>query len=301
MKKVEIAFMRVDNLLRRGFTTIIEVHPLKSQPQGNGYKTYGTSSPQDIVEKATYLQKYADIITITQSASPQYSHTSVQTAQKIKERGVKLVMPHLTLKNHTPGTVATLTKACLSSGINNLFIVRGDDHTPKDSGFRYSSDLIQHLSEANPNLSIGAACNPYAPVKNELLSISSKVNAGATYLITQPLFSVDHYLSYCDWVRENGITVPIIAGVLPLKTKKSFEFVKKFIPEITIPEDVRALHYSAQDIGDTCVTFTRELISDLKKAGAPGLDLFSRGDVALSEKILRPSIQKVLAPYPIAQ
>lgn len=281
--------MRVDHLLKEGFVTIIELHPLehRKEHRKQGGRVTEDAQRLNIIDTALHLQQYADIITITESTSPAYSHSTLETVQMLKRHSAIEVIPHLTLRLYTPKNVKVLIRECEGTGIQSLFVVRGDGFAPREGSYVYSSDMIEHLLEINPGLSVGAACNPHAPKDQEITSVSAKVQSGATYLISQPVFSVEQYTDYVEWLRGNGITVPVIPGVMPLKSGKTIEFIEKNLKEITIPEDVKELHLNADDIRATCVAFNKELITGLRGAGAPGIDLFSRGDLGLTEEILK--------------
>ncbi len=277
--------MRVDHLLKKGFVTIIELHQLEHRKQGD--EVAEGAQRLNIIDKAIHLQQYADIITITESTSPAYSHSTLKTVQMLKWHSAIEVIPHLTLRLYTPENIRGLIRECEGAGIESLFVVRGDGFAPGKGSYVYSSDMIEHLLEINPGLSVGAACNPHAPKDQEIISVSAKVQSGASYLISQPVFSVEQYTDYVGWLRSNGIAVPVIPGVMPLKSGKTIEFIGKNLKEITISEDVKELHLNAEDIRATCVAFNKELITGLRGAGAPGIDLFSRGDLGLTEEILK--------------
>ncbi len=270
--------MKIDQLIKEKFVVMIELHPLQHKnPEKKRWS---------IIDKAFYLRPYADIVTVTESTSGQYSHSTLETVQLLKEYSAFQVVPHLTLRLYTPRNVKRLLRECHASDIRSLFVVRGDDYEHEEGSYRYSSEMIQHIRELNHELSVGAACNPHAPKEQELRSIKAKAEAGATYLISQPVFSVEEYQKYVAWLRENGITLPVIPGIMPLKSAKTIEFINKNIKEIKIPEEVKEMHINSANIEAVCIAFNRQLIRALCKAGAPGVDVFSRGDVRLTEQIL---------------
>lgn len=264
------------------FVIIVEIHPQK-RPAGEcaaGEQQLG------VIEKALHLRRYADIITVTESMSEDYSHSTLETVRLLREHTAIEVIPHLTLRLHTPETIPRLIEECREMGITSLFVVRGDGFAPTENSYSYASEMVGHISGLQPGISVGAACNPYAREDQELRSVMAKAQSGAAYLISQPVFSVRHYLEYVGWLRSHGIALPVIPGIMPLKSRKTIEFIEKNIKEITIPEDVKELHLAADDTRAACIRFNRGLILGLMGAGAPGIDLFSRGDVALTGEIL---------------
>ncbi len=274
--------MGIGRLLGEKFVIIVEIHPQKHPAGGCAERDPRLS----VIDKALHLRRYADIITVTESTSPEYSHSTLETVRLLREHAGIEVIPHLTLRLHTPESIPGLLAECREMGITSLFVVRGDDFAPRVGSYSYASEMIGHISEAQQGISVGAACNPHARKEQELRSVMEKVQSGASYLISQPVFSVEHYLCYVGWLRSHGIGIPVIPGIMPLKSRKTIEFIEKSIKEITIPEDVKELHLAADDTRAACIRFNRGLILGLMGAGAPGIDLFSRGDVALTGEIL---------------
>ena len=274
--------MGIGRLLGEKFVIIVEIHPQKHTAGGCARR----EPRQSIIDKALHLRRYADIVTVTESTSPEYSHSTLETVRLLRERADIEVIPHLTLRLYTPESIPGLLAECQEMGITSLFVVRGDDFAPREGSYSYASEMIGHINEAQQGISVGAACNPHAQEEQELRSVLEKVQSGASYLISQPVFSVEHYLGYVGWLRSHGIGIPVIPGIMPLKSRKTIEFIEKNITEITIPAEVKEFHLTADDIQAACIRFNRGLILGLMGAGAPGIDFFSRGDVALTEEIL---------------
>jgi len=93
-----------------------------------------------------------------------------------------------------------------------------------------------------------------------------KVDAGASYIVTQMFFDNDYYFKYVELCRKNGITVPIIPGIKPL-TRKSTDDKDK-IKQIGI---------------EWCIAQSKEL----KAAGVPVLHYYMMSDASTVKKILK--------------
>lgn len=140
-------------------------------------------------------------------------------------------------KQHNVPTVAHLTCVCAdrssigaaltemqAAGIENILALRGD--IPKDfdgevfTDFTHASDLVRFIKE-NGDFCVGAACypevHPDSANKNEdIQGLKAKVDAGCEYLTTQMFFDNNIFFNFMYRVREAGITVPIIPGIMPI-------------------------------------------------------------------------------------
>jgi methylenetetrahydrofolate reductase (NADPH) len=174
--------------------------------------------------------------------------------------------------------------------VDNVLALRGDpprgeaDWTPHPDGLECSVDLIE-LIRADYDYCIGATCfpevHPEAPdLDHDLRYLKRKVDAGATFLITQLFFENEDYFRFVERAREAGIDVPIIAGIMPIT---NFEQIKRFtsLCGASIPpalhEQLEARHdadnpESVQDLG---VAFATLQCADLLARGAPGIHFYT--------------------------
>ena len=111
-----------------------------------------------------------------------------------------------------------------AAGIENILALRGD--IPKDfdgevfTDFTHASDLVRFIKE-NGDFCVGGACypemHPDSANKNaEIQGLKEKVDAGCEYLTTQMFFDNNIFFNFMYRVREAGITVPIIPGIMPI-------------------------------------------------------------------------------------
>jgi methionine synthase / methylenetetrahydrofolate reductase (NADH) len=108
----------------------------------------------------------------------------------------------------------------------------------------------------------GAAVNPAAEdVNREIGRAHRKVDAGARWLQTQPVYDVDLLERFID--RSRGFGVPVIVGVLPLHSFRHAEFLHHEVPGITVPDAVRA---RLRDAGDGALRAGIEMAQDLVRA-----------------------------------
>lgn len=143
-------------------------------------------------------------------------------------------------------------------GVNNFLIITGDP--PKigdypdvtgvfdvDSiGLVHVADQLNHGIDIGGNaidpptsLLIGVGVDPCALEQNsEIDRFRRKIEAGANYAITQPVFDAEALLRFLDRVQALDQTIPIIAGVWPLVSLRNAEFMKNEVPGVTIPDSI---------------------------------------------------------------
>lgn len=148
-------------------------------------------------------------------------------------------------------------------GIDNVLALRGDSiktesaFRPHPKGHAYAVDLIHQINDMNSgnylmddvnlaptNFCVGAAGYPEKHFEamnlfTDLKYLKQKVDAGAEYIVTQMFFDNKKYFDFVDACRKEGITVPIIPGLKPIKTMRHISFLPKFF-HIDYPEELSA-------------------------------------------------------------
>ncbi|KAF8844828.1 MTHFR-domain-containing protein [Paxillus ammoniavirescens] len=152
------------------------------------------------------------------------------------EYGIDTIL-HLTCTNMLPGMVDDVLRAAKARGIQNILALRGDpirgqEHwTPIDSRFTSGLDLVKYIRsspEFSSHFCIGVAAYPEGHPDNEtdeegsLDILKQKVDAGADFIVTQLFYDPDRFIGWVKKVRNRGINVHIIPGVMPIQTYSSF-------------------------------------------------------------------------------
>jgi methionine synthase / methylenetetrahydrofolate reductase(NADPH) len=143
-------------------------------------------------------------------------------------------------------------------GLRNLLLITGDP--PKMGPYPEATavfdidsigltNLVTRLNRGldpggNPigeptSFTIGVGVNPGAPdLEHELNRFYWKVEAGAEYAITQPVFDPDQLLHFVDQIRQRDIWIPIVAGIWPLVSARNAEFMANEVPGVVIPPEI---------------------------------------------------------------
>lgn len=145
------------------------------------------------------------------------------------------VAAHLTCVDATRAETLEIAKAYADAGVTEIVALRGDApkgadrFTPQPDGFASSVDLIEALAATgNFKLRVGAYPEPHPDSADTLADVrwlKRKIDAGASSAITQFFFEPDTFLRFRDLCAKEGITAPIIPGILPID---NWEGVRKF-------------------------------------------------------------------------
>ena len=123
-------------------------------------------------------------------------------------------------------------------------------------------------------------------MKRELDRFRAKIDAGAEYAITQPVFDVDALLGFCDEVAKHPRAIPIVAGLYPLVSFRNADFMNNHVPGVVVPKgilDRMSRCKTKQDGIDAGIEIAREIRQALvgRVAGFQVSAPFGRIDVAL--------------------
>ncbi len=196
-------------------------------------------------------------------------------------------MAHLTCANSADRTRQILNWM-EREGIANVLALRGDTQTPgqpfvpADPQLTHGSDLVAFVRGNGYRFGIGAACSaethPESPdLDHEFRYMKLKVEAGADFLITQLFFDNRFYFDLVARSRAEGITVPIVPGLMPVPSRRSLA-VMTSMSGATVPSGLQAAIEQAADddavraIGvHHCIAQCTELL----EAGVPGLHFYT--------------------------
>ncbi|KAK5399377.1 methylenetetrahydrofolate reductase (NAD(P)H) met13 [Exophiala xenobiotica] len=165
------------------------------------------------------------------------------------------------------------------AGCSNILALRGDPPRDKekweakDEGFKYAKDLVKYIRAGYGDaFDIGVAgysegCDDNRDVDVLIDHLKEKVDAGASFIITQMFYNVDIFLDWVKKCRERGINVPIIPGIMPISTYASFirraEWTKCHVPSewYKALEPVKNDDAAVREVGkDLIVQMCRKLL-----------------------------------------
>ena len=166
-------------------------------------------------------------MSVTYGAGGGTSKYTLDIAKNIKDTYDVSTLAHLTCVSSTKETVRQRIKEIEEAGIKNVMALRGDipeemlGHDRSKWDYRYAIDLVRELKESGADLCIGGACYPEIHPesliqKDDIKYLKEKVDAGCEFLTTQMFFDNNLLYNFLYKIREAGITVPIVAGIMPI-------------------------------------------------------------------------------------
>ncbi|MBR5120615.1 MAG: methylenetetrahydrofolate reductase [Clostridia bacterium] len=173
-------------------------------------------------------------MSVTYGAGGGTSRYTLEIAKNIKESYGVPTLAHLTCVSSTKETVKNKIEELKTAGIENVMALRGD-LTPElaDSdrslwAYRHAVDLVRELKESGADFCIGGACYPEihpesANQKEDIKHLKEKVDAGCDFLTTQMFFDNNLLYNFLYKIREAGITVPVIPGIMPITNGNQIE------------------------------------------------------------------------------
>jgi methylenetetrahydrofolate reductase (NADPH) len=241
-----------------------------------------------------------DYVSVTYGAGGATRDGTVEISSRIKrELGIE-TMTHLSCVGETAEGLESVLRRVEAAGIENLLALRGDpprgekEFEAPQGGLSSAAELAAFVSERF-DFAIGGSCfpevHPEAPsLEADLAYLKTKVEAGATFLISQLFFDNRVYFDWLAEARRAGIGVPIIPGIMPIT---SYAQIRRFctICEATIPEPLaeamEALDGDADAEEQLGIAYAARQCEELLAAGAPGLHFYTLNKAPATQAILR--------------
>lgn len=194
-----------------------------------------TSTNFESVRRATeeIAELHPAFMSVTYGAGGGTSSYTLDIARDMEQHGVP-TLAHLTCVSSDRATVHQRIAELQAAGIENIMALRGD-LTPEMEGqdrstwdYHYAVDLVREIRQSGGDFCIGGACYPEvhpesANQKEDIQHLKEKVEAGADFLTTQMFFDNNLLYNFLYKIREAGITVPVVAGIMPITNAKQVE------------------------------------------------------------------------------
>jgi len=224
-----------------------------------------------------------DLISVTYGAGGTSRDNTLDIASTIQNRYDICGLAHLTCVGSTKENIAGILDELQANHVGNILALRGDLKEPSELGaFRHASDLIAFIRKRR-GFRIFAACYPEkhleAPSLEEDLSrLKEKSDQGVDALISQLFFDNDVFCRFRDRARALGVTVPIIAGIMPITSAAQIDKMVTMCGA-TVPDRVRrfveAYGHNSRAIKEAGIAYATEQIVDLLARGVDGVHLYT--------------------------
>lgn len=173
-------------------------------------------------------------MSVTYGAGGGTSQYTLDIAKKIREEWGVESLAHLTCVSSTKESVRARIEDFKRVGIENIMALRGDltaDMVGSDRSkwdYRHAVELIADVKASHGDFCIGGACYPEVhpesvTQREDILHLKEKVDAGCDFLTTQMFFDNNLLYNFLYKIREAGITVPVLAGIMPITNAKQVD------------------------------------------------------------------------------
>ncbi|MDO4407898.1 MAG: methylenetetrahydrofolate reductase [NAD(P)H] [Eubacteriales bacterium] len=265
----------IDILNQKEVTLSFEVFPPKTEA---GFLTVEQATEQIAALKP-------DFMSVTYGAGGGTSKHTTRIAAGLQQKYGTNVLAHLTCVSSTKETVRGMVETYKEHGIENIMALRGDIPAEGRTVFDYdhASQLIYDIKSIDDSFCIGGACYPEGHVECErqsedIIHLKEKVDAGCDFLTTQMFFDNSTMYSFLYRIREVGIEVPVVAGIMPITNPKQ---VKRSVAlsGATIPQRFRTMvdRFGDDPLGmkQAGVVYAAEQIVDLIANGVGHIHVYT--------------------------
>jgi methylenetetrahydrofolate reductase (NADH) len=282
--------VRIDEIIaRQGPTFSVEFFPPKT-----------AEATESLFATARSLRELdPDFVSVTYGAGGSTREGTVEITRALKDDLGYETMAHLSCVGETAeGLGATLDRIA-AAGVENVFALRGDpprgqeDFVQPEGGLGSAAELTAFIGSAW-DFTVGGACfpevHPEAPdLETDLAYLKTKVEAGASFLITQLFFDNQVYFDFVAAARAAGIDVPILAGVIPVasfaQTKRICELCDASIPG-PLEHAFRAAGGDERAEFELGVAYAAQQCSELLIAGVPGIHFYALNRAPATRAVL---------------
>jgi methylenetetrahydrofolate reductase (NADPH) len=279
--------MRISDLLKReGVTFSLEVFPPKT-----------SENYTETARKALEIARLnPDFMSVTYGAGGGTGEFTAGIAEEIQKNYGVPTLAHLTCVSSGRDHVMKMLEVYRQKGIENILALRGD--IPADgkvsTDYKYAVELIRDIRE-NGDFCIGGACYPEGHIeslhkKDDLDHLKEKADAGLDFLTTQMFFSNEIFYNFLYRAREKGITIPIIAGIMPITTARQLKR-SVAMSGTDVPQRFRAIvDYFGDNppaMKQAGIVYATEQIIDLVANGIRHIHVYTMNKPEVAEGIMR--------------
>ena len=259
-----------------------------------------TSDVYDSVKSATeeITRLRPAFMSVTYGAGGGTSRYTLDIAKNIRDAFGVPSLAHLTCVSSTKETVAARIADFQAAGIKNVMALRGDipaDMQGQDRSkwaYSHAVELVRELKEKG-DFCVGGACYPEvhpesASQKEDVRYLKEKVDAGCDFLTTQMFFDNNLLYNFLYKIREAGIEVPVIAGIMPItnanQVKRAIQLSGSFVPQRfkTIVDCFGSDPKAMQEAG---IAYATDQIIDLYANGIKNVHVYSMNKPHVAAKI----------------
>lgn len=229
-----------------------------------------------------------DYASVTYGAGGSTREKTLEIVERIQNDFGLTTMAHLTCIKQTQAEIGGILDEAANRGIQNILALRGDpppgeNWAQTEGGFEFASELVEFLRERG-GFGIGAAGFPEGHIdcaegyETDWRHLVGKINCGADFVITQMFFDNADYFRLADYLKGQGVAVPLFPGIIPVANAGQ---IKKFsamcgakLPEL-FASRLDELGDDADAVREYGIEYATGQCRELLERGAPGLHFYT--------------------------
>lgn len=240
-------------------------------------------------------------MSVTYGAGGGTSNFTLDIAKNIEEKFGVPTLAHLTCVSSDKATVAAQIERIKACGIKNIMALRGDltpelmesDRSTWD--YRYAVDLIRQIKESDGDFCVGGACYPEVHPEStnqreDIKHLKEKVDAGVDFLTTQMVFDNNLFFNFMYKIREAGINVPVLPGIMPItnanQVDRAIKLSGSFMPQ-RFKSLVDKFGSDPAAMKQAGIAYATDQIIDLYANGITNVHVYSMNKPDVAEGILK--------------
>jgi 5,10-methylenetetrahydrofolate reductase len=233
-----------EKLLSGKFTITAEISP----PKGTDLN--------GMMKEARIIKDAVDAVCVTDNQRAIMRMSPIAACSALSQEGLETIM-HLTCRDRNRLALQSELLGAAHLGIKNLLVMSGDYPTKGDhpgakpvydldsvhlldtiSSLNSGVDLSGNILEGKTEFFTGAVSNTEL-TEIGLMKLGKKIKAGSRFIITQAVFDTGRFSEFMDKIHDAGWKqTGIIAGIIPLRSEKSAQFLNKNIPGVKVPDEM---------------------------------------------------------------
>jgi methylenetetrahydrofolate reductase (NADPH) len=238
-----------------------------------------------------------DFMSVTYGAGGGTSENTAGIASDLQDKYGTTVLAHLTCVSSTKETVRSMISEYKRRGIENIMALRGDIPKEGRTCFDYShaTELIYDIKSRDESFCIGGACYPEGHVEcarqsEDIRHLKEKVDAGCDFLTTQMFFDNSTLYQFLYRIREKGIEVPVLPGIMPITNARQVARSVS-LSGSTIPQKMKIMVDRFADdpekMKEAGIIYASDQIIDLISNGVSHIHVYSMNKPDIAAGIMR--------------
>ena len=294
--------MKIRDIIGRGRPSVsFEIFPPKRPDPslfGDAEAKAAMERTKEVVRKIA--NEHPAFISVTYGAAGGTTGANTATiAQFVQDECHVPALAHLTCITSSRDRIADEISSFRAKGIENILCLRGDwppgvseDMRRKTRDFSHATDLIRALRPSN--LCLGGACYPErhpecAHIDDDIAHLREKVDAGLDFLTTQMFFDNNVYFHYLARLRSAGITIPVLAGIMPVTNGRQIARICA-LSGTSLPPRFRAIvdrfGENPAAMMDAGIAYATEQIIDLFANGVNNVHVYTMNRPEIAIRIM---------------